>query len=203
MARAGTSVSSSAFPRFRELLEVRVAPQALCNLARVVPERHRLDEICVPLEVSLSTRFTTLHFLLMCFNIDLPSWRPVLELFLREDVSHCKALLLRTFLGFDLRLVRLVLVSVFRSLLVLPVNFRLVRLSHSRCSFRFSSVVFLAIRCTKVTTRPTGFTRLRLCVGVVLTLVTSVFSEVSFISVAIDISTNVLCLLDATVRHIK
>ena len=36
MARAGTSVSSSAFPRFRELLEVRVAPQALCHLARVV-----------------------------------------------------------------------------------------------------------------------------------------------------------------------
>ena len=49
--------------------------------------------------------------------------------FLREDVCHCKALLLRTFLGFDLRLVRLVVVSVFRSLLVLPVNFRLVRLS--------------------------------------------------------------------------
>ena len=144
-----------------------------------------------------------MHFLMMCFNIDLPSWRPVLELFLREDVSHCKALLLRTFLGFDLRLVRLVLVSVFRSLLVLPVNFRLVRLPHSRCSFRFSSLVFLAIRCTKVTTRPTGFTRLRLCVGVVLTLVTSVVSEVSFISVAIDISTNVLCLLDAAVRHLK
>ena len=35
-----------------------------------------------------------------------------LELFCREDVSHCKALLLRTFLGFDLHLVRLV--SVFR-----------------------------------------------------------------------------------------
>ena len=28
--------------------------QALCNLARVVLELHRLDEICVPLEVSLS-----------------------------------------------------------------------------------------------------------------------------------------------------
>ena len=122
----------------------------------------------------------------MCFNIDLPSWRLVLELFLREDVSHCKALLLRTFLGFDLRLVRLVLVSVFRFLLVLPVNFRLVRLSQSRCSFRFSSLVFLAICCTKVTTRPTGFTRLRLCLGVVLTLVTSVVIEASSISAAID-----------------
>ena len=54
---------------------------------------------------------------MMCFNIDMSSWRLVLELFLREDVSHCRALLLRIFLGFDLRLVRLVLVSVFRSLL--------------------------------------------------------------------------------------
>ena len=62
--------------------------QALCNLARVVLELHRLDEICVPLEVSLSTQCTTLHFLMMSFNIDLPSWRLVLELFLREDVSH-------------------------------------------------------------------------------------------------------------------
>ena len=44
---------------------------------------------------------------------DVLQHRFVLELFLREDVSHCGALLLRTFLGFDLRLVRLV--SVFRS----------------------------------------------------------------------------------------
>ena len=51
----------------------------------------------------------------MCLNTDLPSWRLVLELFLREDVSHCKAFLLRAFLGFHLRLVRLVLDSVFRS----------------------------------------------------------------------------------------
>ena len=29
--------------------------QAWCNLARVVLELYRLDEICVPLEVSLST----------------------------------------------------------------------------------------------------------------------------------------------------
>ena len=61
----------------------------------------------------------------MCFNIDLSSWRLVLELVHREDVSHCNALLLRTFLGFDLRLVRLILVSVFRSSPGLPVNCRL------------------------------------------------------------------------------
>ena len=60
----------------------------------------------------------------MCFHMDLPSWKLVLELFLREDVSHCRALLLRTFLGFDPRLVRLVLDSVFRSSPG-PVNFRL------------------------------------------------------------------------------
>ena len=41
---------------------------------------------------------------------------------------------------------------------------------------------FLAICCTKVTTQPTAFARLRLCVGVVLTLVTSVVIETSFIS---------------------
>ena len=55
--------------------------QALCNLPRVVLELHRLDEIGVPLEVSLSTQLTTLHFLMMCFNTDLPSWRLVLEFF--------------------------------------------------------------------------------------------------------------------------
>ena len=49
----------------------------------------------------------------MCFNIDLSSWRLVLELLLREDVSHCEGLLLRTSLGFDLRLVRLVLTLCF------------------------------------------------------------------------------------------
>ena len=48
----------------------------------------------------------------MCFNKDLSSWRLVLELCLREDVSHCKALLLRFLLGFNLRLGRLILVSV-------------------------------------------------------------------------------------------
>ena len=172
--------------------------QVLCNLALVVLELHRLGEIFVPLEVSLSTSFTPLHFLMMCFNMDLPSWRLVLELFLREHVSHCNALLLRTFLGFDLRLVRLVLVSVFRSLLVLRVNYRLVHLSQSRRSFRFSSLVFLAICCPKPTRA-----RLRFCVGVVLTLVTSAAIETSFISAAIDTSTDVLCLLDAAVRHLK
>ena len=52
---------------------------------------------------------------MMCLDIDLSSWRLVREPFLREGASHCKALLLRTLLGFDLRLVRLVFVSVFRS----------------------------------------------------------------------------------------
>ena len=52
----------------------------------------------------------------MCFNIDLPSWRLVLEPFLREDVSHCKASLLRTFLGFDL-----VRITVFSSAIVIDV----------------------------------------------------------------------------------
>ena len=77
---------------------------------------------------------------MMCLNIDLSSWRLVLELFLREDVSHCKALLLRTFLGLDLRLVRLVLVSVFRSLLVLLVNFRL----RTNLDVRFDSLDFVS-----------------------------------------------------------
>ena len=59
-----------------------------------------------------------------CFNKDLSSWRLVLELFLREDVSHWKALLLRILLGFDHRLVRLILDSLFCSSPGRPVNFR-------------------------------------------------------------------------------
>ena len=113
--------------------------QALCNLARVVLELHRLDDICVPLEVSLSTQCTTLHFLMMSFNIDLPSWRLVLELFLREDVSHCKALHLRILLGFDIGLVRLILLSVFRSSPGPPVNFR----SRTNQHVRFDSLDFV------------------------------------------------------------
>ena len=65
----------------------------------------------------------------MIQNLALPhdvlQHRLVFKPFLREDVSHCKASLLRTFLGFDLRLVRLVLDSVFRSSPGLPVNFGL------------------------------------------------------------------------------
>ena len=104
----------------------------------------------------------------MFFNIDLSSWRLVLELVLREDVSHCEALLLRTFLGLDLRPVRLVLVSVFRSSPGPSGQFQIAH--QSQCSFRF--------------------TPLRLCVSVVLTLVTSV-----------SIDTCHLCLLDAVVRQ--
>ena len=36
--------------------------EALCNLAGVVLELLRLDEICVPLEVPVSAEFTVLHF---------------------------------------------------------------------------------------------------------------------------------------------
>ena len=86
----------------------------------------------------------------MCFNMDLSSWRLFLELFLREDVSHCKALRRRILLDFDLHLARLILVSVFCSS---PGPSGQVQIAHqSQCSFRF--------------------TRLRLlCVSVVLTLV--------------------------------
>ena len=76
MARAGTSVSSSAFHRLRfrereihalllvafreslrEVLEVRVAPRRCTGFVQLgtCSSPHRLDEICVPLEVSLST----------------------------------------------------------------------------------------------------------------------------------------------------
>ena len=112
--------------------------QALCNLASVVLEL-LLDEICVPLEVSVSTYFTVLHFIMMCFNKHLSSWRLVLELFLREDVSRCKALLLRILLGFDLRLVRLILDSVFCSSPGPLVNFRL----RTNLDVRFDSLDFV------------------------------------------------------------
>ena len=125
----------------RELLDVCVEPlncACLCNLAGVVLEL-LLDEICVPLEVSVSTKFTVLHFFMVCFNKDLSSWRLVLELFLREDVSHCKALLLRISLGFDLRLVSLILVSVFCSSPGPPANFRL----RTKLYVRFDSLDFV------------------------------------------------------------
>ena len=76
---------------------------------------------------------------MMCFNTDLSSWRLVLELFLREDVSHCKALRLRILLDFDLRLVRLILVSVFCSFPGPPVNFRL----HTNLYVGFDSLDFV------------------------------------------------------------
>ena len=138
--------------------------QVLCNLASVVLELLRLDEICVPLEVPVH----------VVHNLALPhdvlQHRLAFELFLREDVSHCKALLLRTFLGVDRRLLRLVLDSVFHSSPGPSRQFQIAR--QSRCSVRF--------------------TRLRLCVSVVLTIVTSV-----------SIDTRHLCLLDAAVRHLK
>ena len=90
---------------------------------------------------------------MMCFNIDLSSWRLVLGLFLREDVSHCKALLLRS-------------QERFRSS---PCSF------HSRLGvslFSWSSGQFQIAHQSRCLFR---FTRLRLlCVSVVLTLVTPV-----------------------------
>ena len=64
----------------------------------------------------------------------------VLMLFLHEDDPHCTALLLRTFLGFDLRLVRLVLFSVFRSSSGPPVSFRL----RTNFDVRFDSLDFVS-----------------------------------------------------------
>ena len=123
MACAGTSVSSSAFPRFRELLEVRVAPRHCASFVQPGTCSSRASTSRRDLCSTRNFLVHVIHYLALPHdvlqNIDLPSWRLVLELFLREDVSHCKALLLRTFLGFDLCLVRLILVSVFRSLLVL------------------------------------------------------------------------------------
>ena len=57
--------------------------QVLCKLASVVLELLRLDEVCVPLIRNLA------------FVHDVLQHRLVLELFLREDVSHCKSLFLR------------------------------------------------------------------------------------------------------------
>ena len=76
---------------------------------------------------------------MMCFNIDVSSWRLVLELFLREDVSRCEAFPLRILLDFDLRLVRLILVSVFCSSPGPPVNFRL----RTNLYVRFDSLDFV------------------------------------------------------------
>ena len=88
----------------------------LCNLAGVVLELLRLDEICVPL---LSFLVHVIRDLALPHDVLQHRIVFVLELFLRESVSHCEALLLRIFLGLDLRLVCLVLFSVCCSLLVL------------------------------------------------------------------------------------
>ena len=71
----------------------------------------------------------------MCFNIDLSSWRLVLDLFLRENFSNCKTL--RTFLGLDLRLVRLG-VSLFSW--SFPVSFGL----RTNLDVRFDSLDFVS-----------------------------------------------------------
>ena len=108
--------------------------QFLCSLSAVVSV-----SCCLTLcSLSVCCLSTTFHFLMMCFNMDLSSWRLVLELFLREDVPHCGASLLRTSLGFDLRLDRLVLDSVFHSSTGPPVNFRL----RTDLDVRFDSLGF-------------------------------------------------------------
>ena len=58
----------------RELLDVRVAPlhsEGPVQPASAVVELLRLDDICAPLEDFLSTQFTILHVLMMCFNLSL------------------------------------------------------------------------------------------------------------------------------------
>ena len=109
--------------------------QVLCNLAGVVLELLRLDEICVPLEVSLSTYFTILFFLMMCFNMDLSLRFSFVRMFrtVKHYLSESKK-------GFDLRLVRLVLDSVFRCCPGPPVNFRF-RTNHD---VRFDSSDFVS-----------------------------------------------------------
>ena len=76
---------------------------------------------------------------MMCSDIELSSWRLVRELFLSEDVSHCESLLLRILLGFALRLVRLIVDSVFCSSPGPPVNFR----SRTILDVRFDSLDFV------------------------------------------------------------
>ena len=90
-----------------------------------------------------STRSFIVHAIhdLALPHTDLPSWRLVLELLLREDVSHSKALHLRTLLFFDVLFVRLVFFSVFHSLLVLPVNFISMFVSILRLGFSLPSAV--------------------------------------------------------------
>ena len=75
-------------------------------------EFHHLDEICVPLQVSLSTYFTTLYLLMISCIWTLSSCELVLELFLCVGIFRGETVVLQTVLGLDLRLVRLILVAV-------------------------------------------------------------------------------------------
>ena len=150
--------------------------QVLCNLAGVVLELLSLDEICVPLPSSL------VHVIRdLALPHDVLQHRLVFELFLREDVYQCKALLLRTFLGFDLRLVRLILDSVFRSSPGPSGQFHIAH--QSRCSFRFTRLLLL-------------------CVGAVSKLVTSVAIHLAS-HPATNVRLQMRCQLDAAVRHLN
>ena len=53
--------------------------QVLCGLTHHVLELHRLEEICVPLQVFLSTEFTTLDFFVMPCISTMSSFELVLE----------------------------------------------------------------------------------------------------------------------------
>ena len=55
--------------------------QVLCVLTHHVLELHRLDEIYVPIQVFLSTQFTTLYFLVMSCISTLSLHELVLEIF--------------------------------------------------------------------------------------------------------------------------
>ena len=101
--------------RERELLEIRgvfAIIQVRCGLTHHVLELHRLNAVCVSLQVFMSTYFTTLYFHLMSSVTALSSCELVLELFLCVGVSHRETIVLRLVLGLDLRFVRLILVAV-------------------------------------------------------------------------------------------
>ena len=76
---------------------------------------------------------------MMCINIDLSSWRLVLELFFVRMFLTAKQSFSESKTGFDLRLVRLILVSVSRYSPGPPVNLRL----RTSLDVRFDSLDFV------------------------------------------------------------
>ena len=77
------SVSSSRFV-------ARLATvQALCSLTNQVHELHRLCEIGVPRQVFLSTQFTSLYFVMMSCNSELPTFRRHLQQYAPPRTRPC------------------------------------------------------------------------------------------------------------------